>query len=416
MLIELKNLLRSREVLLLLAPLLAVEHTCVGDAVYDFVESARQGIGEELTKRIVAAMEEGALKIGKTIIWFPPVRHHYVSAFKEGFVKKLGVENRNKASFSSLFFFLSSSLSFLLKRRALPARFKFSFLGIGTGMRLCFNPPAPGGPFSSFYVFLKNHPADSSSEVEHRRRGLYVSCCVRRRFVLGVGRLSEMQRFYTPSNIGVMSKQYLNKTLNVPPITIVGSVYANGRWGGVDEVVSDIVELYNMWRDARPPSDEKTHTWFCPICTTTRYYPGRRKIPECPRHFGMRRYDEEEFTRRRKELAEAALRDIPRVIPVFAKAVEMYSGKPPVEWRFENGVVVVKPDDPTELRYEEGAIRAVFYRCDLENYCNAAQYIKNEAVALGLKTALEFYPPHFYPPKPFPAHYDRKKNMYVYKL
>jgi hypothetical protein len=76
MLIELKNLLRSREVLLLLAPLLAVEHTCVGDAVYDFVESARQGIGEELTKRIVAAMEEGALKIGKTIIWFPPVRHH----------------------------------------------------------------------------------------------------------------------------------------------------------------------------------------------------------------------------------------------------------------------------------------------------------------------------------------------------
>jgi hypothetical protein len=213
-----------------------------------------------------------------------------------------------------------------------------------------------------------------------------------------------------------MSKQYLNKTLNAPPIVIGGSVYANGRWGGVDEVVSDIIELYNMWKDARPPSDEKRYTWFCPVCTSTEYYPGRQKIPECPRHFGMRRYDEEEFSKRRRELAEAALRDMPRVVPVFAKTVEMYSGRPPVEWRFENGVVVVKPDDPTELRYEEGAIRAVFYRCDLENYCNAAQYVKNEAIGLGLKIALEFYPPHFYPPKPFPAYYDRNKNMYVYKL
>ncbi len=76
MLIELKNLLRSREVLLLLAPLLAVEHTCVGDDVFEFLEASRQGIGEEMTKRIVAAMEEGALKIGNTIIQFPPVRHH----------------------------------------------------------------------------------------------------------------------------------------------------------------------------------------------------------------------------------------------------------------------------------------------------------------------------------------------------
>jgi hypothetical protein len=75
MLIELKNLLRSKEVLLLLAPLLAVEHTCVGDAVYEFLEAARQGIGEDLTKRIVAALEEGAVKVGNSIIRFPPVRH-----------------------------------------------------------------------------------------------------------------------------------------------------------------------------------------------------------------------------------------------------------------------------------------------------------------------------------------------------
>ena len=232
-----------------------------------------------------------------------------------------------------------------------------------------------------------------------------------------LGLLSEMQRFYTPSNIGIMSKQNSNKTLNAPPIVIGGSVYASGRWGSIDEVVSDVVELYRMWKDARPPSDEEKCTWYCPICTETEHYPKRRRIPECPRHrIGMRRYSEEEFSRRRRELAEAALRDIPRVMPAFAKAIEIYSGRPPVGWRFENGVVVVKPDDPTELRYEEGAIRAVFYRCDLESYCRAAHHIKDEAASLGIKMALEFYPPHFYPPQPFPAHYDRSRNMYVYKL
>ena len=216
-----------------------------------------------------------------------------------------------------------------------------------------------------------------------------------------------------------MSKQNSNKTLNAPPIVAGGSVYASGRWGGVDEVTSDIIELYSMWRDARPPPDEERHTWYCPICTATEYvehYDRHQRLPECPRHFGMRRYNEEEFSRRRRELAEVAMRDVPRVMPAFAKAVEMYSGKLPVEWRFENGVVVVKPDDPTELRYEDGAIRAIFYRCDLESYCSAAQYLKDEAIRLGLKLALGFYPPHFHPPHSFPAYYDRRKNMYVYNL
>jgi hypothetical protein len=72
--VELKNLLRNQEVLLLLAPLLAVEHTCVGDEVFEFLEAARRGIGEEMTQRIVAALEEGAVKIGNSIIRFPPVR------------------------------------------------------------------------------------------------------------------------------------------------------------------------------------------------------------------------------------------------------------------------------------------------------------------------------------------------------
>ncbi len=73
-LVELKNLLKERELLLLLAPLLAVEYACVGDEVFETVEAIRKAVGEEVTKRIVAALEEGGIKIGRTIIWFPPVR------------------------------------------------------------------------------------------------------------------------------------------------------------------------------------------------------------------------------------------------------------------------------------------------------------------------------------------------------
>ncbi len=73
-LVELKNLLKERELLLLLAPLLAVEHPCTGDEVFETLEMIRKSIGEEMVKRITAALEEGAVKIGRTIIWFPPVR------------------------------------------------------------------------------------------------------------------------------------------------------------------------------------------------------------------------------------------------------------------------------------------------------------------------------------------------------
>ena len=73
--VELKNLLRKQEVLLLLAPLLAVEHTCVGEEVFEYLEVIRPFIEEEMTKRIVAALEEGAVQIGRTIIQFPPVHN-----------------------------------------------------------------------------------------------------------------------------------------------------------------------------------------------------------------------------------------------------------------------------------------------------------------------------------------------------
>jgi hypothetical protein len=191
-------------------------------------------------------------------------------------------------------------------------------------------------------------------------------------------------------------------------------MHVHRKWEGVDRAISDIVAMYNAWKSWRP--NEKRYAWYCPICTYTEYYSGRRRIPRCPRHgVEMSRYDEEEFSRRRGELAEAAMRDIPEVVPLFAKAVEMYSGKPPAEWGFENGEVIVKPDDPTELRYEGGAIHAVFFYCDLDRHCEAAKFLREEAVRLGFPVLEEFYPPHFDGAMLPEARYDRGRNAFVVK-
>ena len=71
---ELRRLLRKNKLMLLSAPLLSAEHTCVGDEVFDFLDSIRGAVGEEMVKRIVAALEEGVVKIGRTVIKFPPVK------------------------------------------------------------------------------------------------------------------------------------------------------------------------------------------------------------------------------------------------------------------------------------------------------------------------------------------------------
>jgi len=212
-----------------------------------------------------------------------------------------------------------------------------------------------------------------------------------------------------------MSKQDSIQTPRFPlnvTICVGPEVYGGRRWEGADKAAEDIADLYRIWRGRRPIEEE--HAWYCPICTATAHYAGREGVPECPRHVGMRRYSEEEFSRRREEIAEAALRDIPKVLHAFAKAAEMY-GRPPVEWRFENGVVAVRLDDSTEFRYEDGAVRAFFYRCDAESRCEAARFLKDEAIRLGLKIAEEFYPPNFRPPSPFQAYYDKNRNVYVYK-
>jgi hypothetical protein len=207
-----------------------------------------------------------------------------------------------------------------------------------------------------------------------------------------------------------MSEQNQTQTPNIPP-----NVRGYGRWEGLDKAISDITAAYKTWRDWRPPPADRRYTWYCPICTETEYYSGTKRIPRCPRHHDveMSRYDEEEFSRRRRELAEAAIRDIPKVVAMFAKAVEIYSGRPPEEWRFENGVVTVKPDDPTELRYEDGAIHAIFYHCDLDRHCKAAKFLYEEADRLGFPVLAEFYPPHFDGALLPEARYDRSRNAFV---
>jgi len=212
-----------------------------------------------------------------------------------------------------------------------------------------------------------------------------------------------------------MSKQNPNQ---IPNPDIIEGGYTASDWEGIDKAISDIIVMFDAWKSWRPRPNEKRYTWYCPICTYTVYYSGRRKIPRCPGHnVEMSRYDEEEFSRKRGELAEAAIKDVPKIIPLFAKTVEIYSGgKQPVLWGFENGEFSVKPDDPTELRYERGTLRAIFFYCDLERHCEAARFLYKEAARLGFSVLEEFYPPHF-DSALFPeAHYDRDRNMYIYKV
>jgi hypothetical protein len=64
----------AQDILLLTAPALAVVHRCVGDRAFEYLEFIRPFVGEEVIKRIVAAMEEGAVLIGNTTIKFEAVR------------------------------------------------------------------------------------------------------------------------------------------------------------------------------------------------------------------------------------------------------------------------------------------------------------------------------------------------------
>jgi hypothetical protein len=64
----------AEDLLLLMAPALAEVHACIGDEVFEYLETVRPFIGEEATKRIVAAMEEGAVSVGGVEFKFGPVK------------------------------------------------------------------------------------------------------------------------------------------------------------------------------------------------------------------------------------------------------------------------------------------------------------------------------------------------------
>ena len=63
----------AEDLLLLTAPALAEAYQCVGDEVFEYLEVVRPFIGEEVTKRIAAALEEGAALVGGVDFKFKPV-------------------------------------------------------------------------------------------------------------------------------------------------------------------------------------------------------------------------------------------------------------------------------------------------------------------------------------------------------
>jgi len=71
---ELRNLLGTQDMLLLLAPAVAKAHECLGDDAFNLLDMLAPALGREAVERIAAAMEEGAVKIGRVVIEFPPAK------------------------------------------------------------------------------------------------------------------------------------------------------------------------------------------------------------------------------------------------------------------------------------------------------------------------------------------------------
>jgi hypothetical protein len=72
--IELRNLLAMQDLLLLLAPTVAKMHECLGDEALGLLDALAPAVGRETAERIAAALDKGAVKIGRVRISFPPVR------------------------------------------------------------------------------------------------------------------------------------------------------------------------------------------------------------------------------------------------------------------------------------------------------------------------------------------------------
>jgi hypothetical protein len=72
--IELRSLLGSEDMLLLLAPAVAKAYECLGGKTLDLLDALKPAIGREMVERIVATLEKGVLKIGRIELKFPPAK------------------------------------------------------------------------------------------------------------------------------------------------------------------------------------------------------------------------------------------------------------------------------------------------------------------------------------------------------
>jgi len=75
---ELMELTGVKELVLLMAPVLALWRECPGSEIDDVLEVVKIIAGENYAARIAAALEEGAVRIGNVVIRFPPVEDRKV--------------------------------------------------------------------------------------------------------------------------------------------------------------------------------------------------------------------------------------------------------------------------------------------------------------------------------------------------
>jgi hypothetical protein len=72
--VELRNLLGMRKMLLLMAPAVAKAYECIGDDAFTILDMAAPAIGQDMAKRIAAALDEGVVKIRRVVLTFPPAK------------------------------------------------------------------------------------------------------------------------------------------------------------------------------------------------------------------------------------------------------------------------------------------------------------------------------------------------------
>jgi hypothetical protein len=191
------------------------------------------------------------------------------------------------------------------------------------------------------------------------------------------------------------------------------------------QIVEEVLKELARWAKERPQKEKNRVLFYCPSCTraysASRSTARRRGPPECLRcRVMMVRYDEVEFSKRRRELAEKAKHILPKLIEIFVKAATIYTKWPSPSWRLEDGCFTFKPsNDPTEFVYDfaHDAVYLLFFYFDLPQYREVADYLATEIKRMGLRVLLDIYPPHADPRLlPPGAKFDVESARYVVKL